>query len=77
VWVVRADVAGRSATHLSEGATGVVDPCGRVVRTAQRYAEDLLVVEIDPRPPTRRRGWDAERNAAVMDEYRALVFPRA
>jgi predicted amidohydrolase len=60
VWVVRADVAGRTPTHVAEGATGVVDPNGEVVCTAQRFAEDLLIVEINPRPPARRRGWDAD-----------------
>ena len=47
VWVVRADVAGRTATHMSEGATGVVDPTGTVVATARRLTEELLVVDID------------------------------
>jgi predicted amidohydrolase len=54
VWVVRADVAGRSPTHQSQGATGVVDPHGRVVRAAQGFAEDLLIVDIDPRPSVQR-----------------------
>lgn len=75
VWVVRADVAGRTTTHASEGATGVVAPNGRVVCTTQRFAEELLIAEIDPRPPERRRGWDAERNLAVLEEYRASLSP--
>lgn len=72
VWVVRADVAGRTATHASEGATSVVDPNGGIISTAQHLTEDLLIVEINPRPPQRRRGWDAGRNPAVLAEYRAL-----
>lgn len=72
MWVVRADVAGRTAAHASEGSTGIVDPNGRIVGTARSFSEDLLIAEIDPRPPKRRRGWDAERNAAVIEEYRAL-----
>ena len=54
VWIVRADVAGRTSTHVAEGASGVVDPNGRIVCTAQRYAEDFLIVEIDPRPGAAR-----------------------
>lgn len=72
VWVVRADVAGRTAAHASDGATCVVDPNGSIMSTAQPHSEDLLVVEINPRPPQRRRGWDADRNPAVLEEYRAL-----
>jgi predicted amidohydrolase len=71
VWVVRADVAGRTATHTAQGSTGVVDPNGRIRHTAQPFEEDLLMIEIKPRPPTRRRGWDAGRNPAVVTEYRA------
>jgi len=49
MWVVRADVAGRSATHFSQGATAVVAPDGTIVCTARRLVEDLLVVELDSR----------------------------
>jgi 5-aminopentanamidase len=77
VWVVRADVTGRTATHVSEGATGVVAPSGTVVSTAHRFTEELLIAEIDPRPAKWRRGWDAERNPAVLEQYRAsLPAPR-
>jgi predicted amidohydrolase len=67
VWVVRADVAGRTATHVCEGATGIVAPDGTVVRTANRFAEDLLVAEIGPRAaggagkPTLPRGPASDR----------------
>ena len=73
VWVVRADVTGRTAAGASEGATGVVDPNGRIVRTARLFTEELVIVEIDPRPPRRRRGWDADRNPAVIAAFRALL----
>lgn len=75
VWVVRADVAGRTATHVSEGATSVVDPNGGIIST-DPLTEDLLIVEINPRPPQRRRGWDADRNPAVLAEYQALQTVR-
>jgi predicted amidohydrolase len=48
VWVVRADVAGRTTTHASEGATSVVDPNAGIISTAQHLTEDLLIVEVNP-----------------------------
>jgi predicted amidohydrolase len=51
VWVIRADVAGRAGGLVSYGSSGIVDPQGRVLRTAQPLAEDLLVADIDIRPP--------------------------
>ena len=50
VWVIRADVAGHTAELKSEGASGIVDPDGVVLRSARRSTEDLLVAEIDTSP---------------------------
>jgi 5-aminopentanamidase len=47
LWVVRADVTGRTATHASAGASGIVDPSGTVVATASAFAEATLVVDLD------------------------------
>lgn len=47
-WVVRADVAGRTDALVSHGSSAVVDPAGRVLRTAREFEDDLLIVEIDP-----------------------------
>src|SRR5262249_5981908 len=47
--VVRADVAGSNGTLMSYGSTGVVDPGGKVVRTAVEEREDFVIVEIDER----------------------------
>jgi predicted amidohydrolase len=47
VWVIRADVAGRTADLVSYGSSSIVDPDGRVLRSAQRLAEDLLVADLD------------------------------
>ena len=49
VWVIRADVAGRTGTLLSYGSSGIVDPDGMVVQSARRLSEDLLVADIVPR----------------------------
>jgi predicted amidohydrolase len=73
VWVIRADVAGHTAELTSDGASGIVDPDGMVLQSARRSTEDLLVAELDPSPRERRRGWDASRNRAVVDEYLRLV----
>ena len=47
VWIIRADVAGRTAELVSEGASGIVDPGGMVLRSAERSSEDLLVAELE------------------------------
>ena len=73
VYVIRADVAGRNEGLASYGSSGIVDPDGVVLRSSRQLVPDLLVAEIKTTPPTRRRGWDASRNNAVMDEYVRLV----
>jgi predicted amidohydrolase len=47
LWVIRADVAGRTAELVSYGSSEIVDPDGKIVHSAQRLHEDLLVAEID------------------------------
>jgi predicted amidohydrolase len=73
VWVIRADVAGRSEALVSYGSSGIVDPDGMVVQAARELSEDLIVAEIDIMPRARRLGWDASRNRAVVDAYAAYV----
>jgi predicted amidohydrolase len=48
VWVIRADVAGRRAGLESHGSSGVVDPKGRVLQSAHRFREELLVADLGP-----------------------------
>jgi predicted amidohydrolase len=72
MWVIRADVAGRTDELLSYGSSGIVDPDGMVAQSARPLSEDLIVAEIDI-VPRARRGWDASRNRAVMREYAAHV----
>jgi predicted amidohydrolase len=52
MWVVRADVAGRTGALVSYGSSGIVDPDGEVVQSARSLSEDLIVAEIDRVPPT-------------------------
>jgi 5-aminopentanamidase len=50
MWVVRADVAGRTEELVSYGSSGIVDTDGMVVKSAQQLSDDLLVAEIDVVP---------------------------
>jgi predicted amidohydrolase len=50
MWVIRADVAGRTDELVSYGSSGIVDPSGKVVQAARQLSEDLIVAEIDTVP---------------------------
>ena len=73
VYVIRADVAGRTESLVSYGSSGIVSPDGLVLQSARQLVPDLVVADIKTAPRERRRGWDAARNGAVMDEYVRLV----
>ncbi|MDQ3686161.1 MAG: carbon-nitrogen hydrolase family protein [Acidobacteriota bacterium] len=73
VSVIRADVAGRTGRLVSYGSSGIVDPDGMVLQWARQLGPDLVVAEIKTAPRKQRRGWDAAKNPAVMDEYLRLV----
>jgi len=47
VWIVRADVVGRTAGLMSCGSSAIVNPDGVVVQSARRLSEDLLVADLD------------------------------
>jgi 5-aminopentanamidase len=64
VWVIRADVAGRTGDLVSYGSSGVVDPDGTVLRSAQLLTEELLVVDLATAPREPRRG----PNGVVMNK---------
>lgn len=76
VAVIRADVAGQTEHLRSDGASGIVDRDGNVLQSARQLNSELLVAEIKTAPRKYRRGWDAARNIAVMDEYIRLVTER-
>lgn len=69
VYGIRADVAGRADGLVSYGSSGIVDPDGMALQSAQQLDADLIVAELKTSPRKQRRGWDAARNSAVMDEY--------
>jgi predicted amidohydrolase len=73
VYVIRADVAGRAEGLLSYGSSAIINPDGMLLRTARQLGPDLIAADIKTAPRERRRGWDALRNSAVMDEYVRLV----
>lgn len=73
VYVIRADVAGRTESLLSHGASGIVGADGAVLQSARQLGPALLVADIKTAPRGRRRGWDASRNSAVIDEYVRLI----
>jgi predicted amidohydrolase len=47
VCVVRADVAGRANGMVSHGSSGIVDPHGNVLQSAQQLTEELIVADLD------------------------------
>lgn len=54
MWVIRADVAGRTEHMLSYGSSEIVDPQGIVVQSARPLSDDLIVAEMNaPFPVTR------------------------
>lgn len=73
VFIIRADVAGRTEGLVSYGSSGIVDRDGMVLQSARQLDADLIVAEIKTTPRKHRRGWDTARNRAVMDEYVRLV----
>lgn len=73
VWVIRADVAGRTENLVSYGSSGIVDADGMMLQSARQLGPDIIVADIKTANRKRRRGWDAWRNSTVMDEYVRLV----
>jgi predicted amidohydrolase len=50
VTVIRADVGGSAGSLVSYGSSEIVDREGRVLQSARRLAEDLLIADIDTAP---------------------------
>ncbi|MFL6284308.1 MAG: carbon-nitrogen hydrolase family protein [Pyrinomonadaceae bacterium] len=73
VYVIRADVTGRAESLLSYGSSAIINPDGILLQSARQLGPDLIAADIETASRERRRGWDASRNSAVMDEYVRLV----
>ena len=54
VYVIRADVAGRTESLVSYGTSQIVDPDGAVLRSARQLGPDFVVAEIDTAPREHR-----------------------
>ena len=46
LWIIRADVAGRTDGLMSVGSSAIVDPKGKIVGAARGFNEDLIVADI-------------------------------
>jgi 5-aminopentanamidase len=73
VFVIRADVAGRTENLISYGSSEIVNPDGMLLQSARQLEPDLIVADIKTTPRKQRRGWNASKNRAVMDEYVRLI----
>jgi predicted amidohydrolase len=47
ICVIRADVAGRTNGMVSYGSSGIVDPHGNVLQSAQQLTEELIVADLE------------------------------
>lgn len=56
VWVIRADVAGRTESLASWGSSGIVAPDGMVHQSARQLGPDLILADIETAPRENRRG---------------------
>jgi len=61
VWVIRADVAGRTESMVSYGSSEIVDPNGMVLQSARQLGPDLIVADIETVPREHRRGLQCAR----------------
>ena len=73
VYVIRADVAGRTESLVSYGSSEIVSPDGVRLRSARQLGPGLITADIRTTPRKHRRGWDVSRNSAVMEEYIRLI----
>ena len=73
VWVIRADVAGRTDRLVSYGSSGIVSPDGVVLKSARPLDPGIVAANIKTAPRENLHGWDTARNRAVMEEYARLV----
>jgi predicted amidohydrolase len=72
--VVSADVAGRCGNYISYGCTNIIDSDGQVIASSKLLSEDLLIADIEPKPPSRFTKWDAAKNPAIVQAYRESCY---
>jgi predicted amidohydrolase len=47
IWVIRADLSGRTNGMVSYGSSGIVDPHGNVRQSAHQLTEELIVADLE------------------------------
>jgi 5-aminopentanamidase len=67
VWVIRADVAGRTDELVSYGSSEIVDPDGIIVQSAPLMSEGLIVAEIDTVPRATNK-IEVKKDASVIGD---------
>jgi predicted amidohydrolase len=51
IWVIRADVSGRTNGMISYGSSGIIDPHGNVLQSPHQLTEDLIVADLEVSAP--------------------------
>jgi predicted amidohydrolase len=51
IWVIRADVSGRTNGMVSYGSSGIIDPHGNVLRSPPQLTEELIVADLEVSAP--------------------------
>jgi predicted amidohydrolase len=51
IWVIRADVSGRTNGMVSYGTSGIIDPHGNVLQSPHQLTEELIVADLEVSPP--------------------------
>jgi predicted amidohydrolase len=51
IWVIRADVSGRTNGMVSYGSSGIIDPHGNVLRSPHQLTEELIVADLEDSAP--------------------------
>ena len=70
IYVIRADVAGDTESLVSYGSSGIVDPNGVVLQSAQQLGPDLIVADIETirvykREPQRHKDTKTQRHEGL------------
>jgi predicted amidohydrolase len=72
LFLIRADVAGKSDGLVSYGTSAIVDPDGQIIQSAAMFSESLLIADVET-TARQGRGRKASKNRAVAEEYRRLL----
>jgi predicted amidohydrolase len=67
--VIAADVAGHQGGCVSYGGTAIVGPDGAILAESRPLAEDVVIADVKTERPPFGRGWDGNRNPAVVSAY--------